>query len=107
MLTTSTMQDLGEFLTKDVPPTTTPDRLVIRFNTETHTILPNTPRARNPLKGATLLHYKESIRKTPTGGRYLAKRMTIRTKDGRRWVGQVKNGTDVVRLRPEPPTTST
>lgn len=77
------------------------DRLVIRFDTETHRINKASGR-RTPLHGATLIHYTETPAQTPTGGRYMARRMTVRTADGRRWVGSMKNGTDVVRLRPEP-----
>jgi hypothetical protein len=77
------------------------DRLVIRFDTENHRI--NKPSGRRtPLHGAVLIHYTETPAQTPTGGRYMARRLTVRTADGRRWVGSMKNGTDVVRLRPEP-----
>ena len=77
------------------------DRLVIRFDTENHKILKPSGR-RTPLHGAVLLHYTETPAKTPSGGRYTARRLTVRTADGKRWVGSMKNGTDVVRLRPEP-----
>lgn len=94
----TTMQELGEFLTQDMPKQDPANRLHIRFDPETQTIYPMSKRRSRPLVGAVLLHYKESIRKTPTGGRYFAKRMTIRYK-GKKWFGQVKNGTDVVILR--------
>ena len=48
---------------------------------------------------ATILHYKEGIARTPTGGRYRYQRMTVRI-GGKVWIGQTKNSTDVVRLRP-------
>ncbi len=53
-----------------------------------------------PSRFETLLHYRENINKTPTGGRYLSRRLTVRAVDGSRWVGQYKNGADTVILRP-------
>lgn len=79
----------------------TKNRLVIRFDTSTHQVNKGYGR-RTPLHGAVLLHYTETPAVTPTGGHYMARRLTVRTADGRRWVGTMKHGTDVVRLRPEP-----
>lgn len=77
------------------------DRLFIRFNPRTGRISKGEGR-RWPLQGAVLLHYVEKPAVTPTGGRYTARRMTIRTADGRKWVGTMKKGTDSVKLRPAP-----
>ena len=79
---------------------TSADRLVVRFDPETQTFYPgDVQRRRKPLK-ATLLHFVDNpANRTPTGGRFRSVRFTVRI-DGRKWVGQMKNGTDVVRLRP-------
>lgn len=75
------------------------DRLVVRFDQERMRVYRADLKYRKPLPGATLLHYVETPATTPTGGRYTARRLTVRTADGRKWVGTLKNGTDVVRLR--------
>lgn len=74
--------------------------LTIRFDPETQEIFKPTGH-RYPLRGAILLQYVEKPDRTPTGGRFTSKRLRLRYK-GKKWVGQVKNGTDVVRLRLEP-----
>lgn len=74
--------------------------LTIRFNPETQEIFKPVGH-RYPLKGAVLLQYVERPDRTPTGGRFTARRLRVRYK-GKKWVGQVKDGTDVVRLRLEP-----
>lgn len=110
MATTEQLTELGDVLTADTeldrnrPTPPSQQRLVVRFDTETATIYSGTAKRRSyrPLKSAVLLRYVEQPAKTPTGGRFIAKRLLVRTKDGRRWVGQVKNGSDIVRLRPEP-----
>jgi hypothetical protein len=74
--------------------------LTIRFDTVEHRILKATGH-RWPMRGATLLQYVEKPDRTPTGGRFTARRLRVRTANGKTWVGQMKNGTDVVRLRLE------
>lgn len=75
------------------------DRLTIRFNPETLTFYKPFGYRRTKLKGMTLLRYAESTALTPTGGRYTARRLKVRSKDGRLWWGTLKTGTEVVRLR--------
>lgn len=104
---------LGDVLTADTPldrhrpKGRDADRLEIRFDVETATVYPAVKRLRNPLKNAVLLRYVEQPSLTPTGGRYIARRLLVqtvnpKTRELRRWVGTMKKDTDVVRLRPEP-----
>lgn len=103
-----TMTDLGEVLTEgtELSPTAPgkPEdaRLHIRFNHETQTVYRANGKHRVLLPGAIVLHYVEKPAKTPTGGRYVKRAMTIRTKDGRKWVGTMRKDTDIVILRPAP-----
>lgn len=76
-------------------------RLTVRFDPSTLTLSAPTGR-RTKLPGATLLHYIEAPAQTPTGGRYTKRALTVRTSDGRKWFGTMKNGTDVVKLRLAP-----
>lgn len=77
------------------------DRLEIRFDPETLNMWPVTAKRRTNTNriNAVVLHYREAPSFTPTGGRFTSRRFTVRTADGRKWFGQTKNGTDVVRLR--------
>lgn len=88
-----------------VQPQTQPpeERLEVRFDHEAMAFWPATAKRKaktNRLK-ATLVHYREAPAVTPTGGKFTSRRFTV-VIDGRRWVGQTKNGTDIVRLRPDP-----
>lgn len=47
----------------------------------------------------TFLRYVETPSKTPTGGRYVRKQLTVRDRQGQFWVGNIKRDTDIVRLR--------
>lgn len=98
--------------------TWTPDKregktlLTVRFDVETHELFKGPvsgkrPR-RVPLRDAVVLRYAETTAVTPTGGRYTRRALTVRTRDGRRWYGLIRRGTDVVKLRlaPEPEPTS-
>lgn len=85
------------------------DRVHIRFDPERQTVYrANAKRltANGRLKGAVVLEYVEKPSKTPTGGTFISRRMTIslKEKDGTRskWVGQMRKDTDVVILRPAP-----
>jgi hypothetical protein len=103
MSDTATMTDLGNLL---ISVSESPDdRLIIRFDPRTHKIYRGDSKYRTAgtiLRGATLVQYVENPgNRTPTGGKFTSRRMTI-TYLGRRWVGQMKKGTDVVRLRPAP-----
>jgi hypothetical protein len=77
------------------------ERLVVRFDPNRLLFWSSEAKSRQERNclPATILHYKEGIALTPTGGRYRYQRMTVRIA-GRVWIGQTKNGTDVVRLRP-------
>jgi len=80
-------------------------RLTVRFNSTTLKISKASGN-RWALKGAVVLRYVEEPATTPTGGRYTRRALTVRTSDGRRWFGTLKNGTDVVKLRLAPSTDS-
>lgn len=78
------------------------DRLECRFDPEEMAFWPaDTIRKRKTNRlPATILHMVDNpAAMTPTGGKFRAIRFTVRI-DGRKWVGQVKKGTDIVRLRP-------
>ena len=107
---TDKLTELGDVLTsgteldRNRPKGKGTDRLEIQFEVETVTTYPagkKLTKRTKPLKGAVLLRYVEQPAKTPTGGRFIARRLLVSI-GGRRWVGQMKNGTNVVRLRPEP-----
>lgn len=78
------------------------DRLEVRFDPEEMAFWPSTTMRKtktNRLR-ATVLHFVDNeAARTPTGGKFRAIRFTVRI-DGRKWFGQVKKGTDIVRLRP-------
>jgi hypothetical protein len=110
MATTEQLTALGDVLTagteldRNRPTPPSQARLTIRFDPEDGSIYHYSEkyRSRRPMRNAVLLRYVEQPSRTPTGGRFIARRLRVRTRDGRRWVGQMKNGTDIVRLRPEP-----
>lgn len=80
------------------------ERLEVRFDPDKMAFWPADAKRKtstNRLK-VTVLHYREAPSITPTGGKFTSRRFTVRTPDGKRWVGQTKNGTDIVRLRPDP-----
>ena len=54
------------------------------------------------VKFGHLLEYVEAPGKTPTGGRFTSRRVTVKRVDGTTWVGQYKNGATTVILRPKP-----
>jgi hypothetical protein len=49
-----------------------------------------------------LLEYVEKPSKTPTGGRFTSRRVTVKRTDGTIWVGQYKKDATTVILRPKP-----
>ena len=74
-------------------------RLTVRFRWDG-----DAPRVYRPTKGrrvkaGVVTHYIEAPAKTPSGGRWTRRAMTVRTADGRKWYGTLKNGSDIVRLR--------
>lgn len=75
-------------------------RLTVRFrNVEGEPLGVYRPGKGRRVKAGIVLHYVEAPAKTPTGGRYIRRAMTVRTPDGKRWWGTLKNGSDIVRLR--------
>jgi hypothetical protein len=61
---------------------------------------PHARQRRVRMKGATVLSYKlDTSARTPSGGKYIRQTVVVRTEDGRKWMGMVKAGTDVVILR--------
>lgn len=81
------------------------DRLTVRFDPTNDVSVvyygPDIHKYRKRIPGAVVLRYREEPAKTPTGGKYVKKSVRVRTVDGRHWVGLLKKGTDVVRLRLE------
>lgn len=80
-------------------------RLTVRFDPATLSVYRGDSKYRTAgtkLRGATVLRYVEEPARTPTGGRYTRRGITVRTSDGRRWYGTLKAGTDVVKLRLAP-----
>lgn len=78
------------------------DRFEVRFDPEQMAFWPKDVQRKTKTNrmGATILHYVDNpAARTPTGGKFRAIRFTVRI-DGRKWVGQVKKDTDIVRLRP-------
>jgi hypothetical protein len=100
-----TMTDLGNVLIKDMPKDSPAPRLAILFDEKTLTIYPaNTIRktSKNWSRDLILLRFTRKPAKTPTGGRYVARRLLVRHQDGTRWVGTMRKDSDIVTLRPEP-----
>lgn len=77
-------------------------RLTVRFDPENLRLYRSNPKRRTPFPGLTLLRYQESPARTPSGGRYTRRALTVRTRDGRKWWGNVKKDTDIVILRLAP-----
>lgn len=83
-------------------------RLTVRFSPNTHKFYyhydgkDGKPAPMVKRVNITLLRYEEKPALTPTGGRYIRRSLIARTKDGRKWYGTLKNGTNVVKLRLAP-----
>lgn len=82
-------------------PTPVKERITVRVDTETFAVYhgKNGPRRRI----GTVLHYVENgANRTPTGGKYTSRRLTVRLQgDDRDWVGQFrKDEKSTVILRP-------
>jgi hypothetical protein len=96
-----------KYIPKSVIKGLASDRLVIRFDPDTMNIYREGTKRNvdgNRLRGAVVTHFSRNEgARTPTGGLFTAIRFTI-SYQGRKWVGQTKGGTDVVRLRPMPTT---
>lgn len=85
-----TMTDLGKVLTAGIEE---PRRVEFKFDPQT---LKFTGKGS---KGVTLLHYVDRPAKTPTGGRYTRRAMTIRY-SGEKWVGTMRKDSNLVKFRP-------
>lgn len=70
----------------------------VRFNTDNMLVTLYTGKRGRPAHFGTLLKVTESEMKTPSGGSYVQKRVTVRGKDGQLYTAQVKQGSDVVKL---------
>jgi hypothetical protein len=74
-------------------------RLTVRFLMEGDRLSVVRPTMGRRVKVGVVTHYVEKPAVTPTGGRYTKRAMTVKTKDGRKWFGTLKNGSNIVRLR--------
>lgn len=95
--------------TQDPRPATA--RLTVRFDAETLAVYPEETkriRATNRIPNSTVTHYSRNDgARMPTrsrkpgaiGGKYTREAFTV-VIDGEKWWGTVKQGTDIVRLRP-------
>lgn len=82
-------------------PASKDDRLVVRFDTDNaQALIARGPNAGKPI--GVVLHYIETPAKTPSGGKYTRRQFTLRTPDGRKWVGTLKKDSNIVRCRPDP-----
>jgi hypothetical protein len=98
-MSTPTMTDLGNVLTAGTPQE---ERPVVRFATDgsSPVVYVATGKRGRPSRFGFLLEYVSSPAKTPTGGRFIARRCKVRRLDGSIWVGQFRNGAETVKLRP-------
>ena len=79
-------------------------RLTVRFDSTQPGVIyygpHEKPKRKVRIPGAVVLSFKvDTSAKTPTGGRYTRQSLLVRTRDGRKWTGTVKSGTDVIVLR--------
>lgn len=78
------------------------DRMVIRFDPATQIVYKGNAKRKTRngiLRGASVIEYVERIgARTPTGGVFTSRRMTI-TYQGSRWYGQCRKDSDRVTLR--------
>lgn len=101
MTTTPTMDDLGRAI--GAQPKTKGERRTVRVNLDTFAVYPldGYRNERNRI-GSVVQYVRNDGARTPSGGRYTSRRITVRlTGDSRRWVGTFKSGEkEIVRLRP-------
>lgn len=93
-LTTEQKTAVGEAIgaTKKVEK----ERLTVRVNMETFAVYKGTNGPRRRI-GTVLRYVENEANRTPTGGRYTSRRLTVRIQgDPRDWVGQFKNGEKTV-----------
>jgi len=90
---------------KAVPTPESEERQTVRVDTETFAVYPETgPRTYDTRIGAIVELVTNDGARTPSGGKFTSRRLTVRFRDdSRRWVGQFKNDEKVlVILRPLP-----
>lgn len=75
-------------------PTPTEERRTVRVDTDTFAVYPETgPRTYGNRIGAVVQYVTNDGARTPTGGKFTSRRVTVRLwGDERRWVGQFRNG---------------
>jgi hypothetical protein len=81
------------------------ERRTVRVDTDTFAVYPETgPRTYDTRIGAIVELVTNDGARTPSGGKFTSRRLTVRFRDdSRRWVGQFKNDEKVlVILRPLP-----
>jgi hypothetical protein len=93
-----TMTDLGNVLIADSPLSVSKERPEVRIDLETMAVAVV---GKGGKRFGKLLHYREAPSKTPTGGKFVSRRVKVRRNDGTVWVGQYRTGADTVILRPE------
>lgn len=78
-------------------------RLTVRFDSTRPGVVyygPHSHQRKTRISGATVLSYMiDPTAKTPKKVRYVRQTIVVRTKDGRKWQGDLKSGTDVVTLK--------
>lgn len=97
----ATMDDLGRAI--GAQPKASKERRTVRVNTDTFAVYPlDGPRSDRTRIGQVVQYVRNDGARTPSGGRYVSRRVTVRlTGDSRRWVGQFKSGeSEKVILRP-------
>jgi len=90
---------------KAVPTPESEERQTVRVDTETFAVYPETgPRTYDTRIGAVVQYVTNDGARTPSGGKYISRRVTVRLSgDDRRWVGQFKNDEKtLIVLRPLP-----
>jgi len=95
----TTMNDLGVAI--GATPKPSKERMTVRVDLSTFAVFKGTNGPRKRI-GTVVRYVENGANRTPTGGRYTSRRLTVRlTGDDRDWVGQFKNGEyKVVILRP-------
>ena len=81
------------------------ERRTVRVDTDTFAVYPETgPRTYSARIGAVVQYVTNDGARTPSGGKYISRRVTVRLwGDDRRWVGQFKNDEKtLIVLRPLP-----
>ena len=79
------------------------ERLTVRFDPGMPGVVyygPHSHKIKRRIPGAVVLSWKiDPTARTPNKVRYVRQTIVVRTKDGRKWHGTLKSGTDVVILK--------